>query len=359
MKKTTNFLMALLLSFIVAPLLATNVHAENYVKADNDFTSAETINHSFFMAGNNITSNDNVNGILFAAGNSLNTAGKSEYAAFAGNSVLITGTIEKDAFAAGNILRVEKATIGRDLYVAGNSITINSNLNGNVFAGGNSIVFGSDITINGNVKLSAESISFSGPITINGKLEYNDNATVTDLDRVSASETTTYHVEEASKSSLFVSTLTVALAGAASLTLIAVIMLALFPKIYEGITKKSSAPALLKHLLVGLCSAIVIPTIAIIILLTIWGIPISIVFIVIYCLLLYLSEAFSGILLGNAIVTKLFKGKSNKYLEALIGIFLIALASIIPFAGAFISLIATFVGFGIIIEMIFSCRKAK
>lgn len=347
MKNLKKLLLVFIFAFMIIPFTNINASVDDYFKADDVISSEKEINHNYFVAGNKITSSDKVDGILFMAGNTLKSKSSIEYGMFAGNVVEVTSDIEKDLFVAANDITVESSNIGRDVYLVGNTVTLNTNINGNVFIGSSTLEIG-NITIKGDVDLNCSNIKFSDNIVIEGTLKYNEDAEITGLDNVKYNALETYKQETIETKDILLSEVI----SIISLIVISIIICAIFPKIYKKLSKEISVSKTFKNLLYGLCVLVLVPFAAIFTFITVIGIPIGIIGLLLYGIFIYLSVAVSGTVVGNLILTKLFKQKDNAYLSIIIGILVVRIITLIPYIGGFIYFLLMLIGLGLILELL-------
>ena len=342
---------------------AQAVNSENYIKVDEgSVNSSETeVNHSLTLVGNNVTSSDKVDGILFALGNNVTVKGSNEYGVLGGSTVDVTNTITKDLFVGGGVVNINKdAKIGRDLYAAGGVVNVNTDIKGNAFIAASTVKL-SNVKVEGDLNVYAQVITYDGTVTVKGKVNYNKDARV---DGKVEGQTDAY---EAAAMSMGVQpvgygeyALTVII-STISLLITAIVIHAIFPGIHRklaGFFKEMKASTMIKNIVFGLCALIVVPILAILLLLTIVGMPLALIALGFYVLCIYLATAATGAYLGHLILTKAFKAKPNVYLELVIGIILLGLIALIPVVGWIIGVLAVLFGIGLILALI-TTRKAK
>lgn len=356
----------LLLVLLMMPIFV--LHAEDdVVTFEDDVVSYEddiliapspiqndTTEGSQFMAGTSVAPDGTINGILFAAGESLSISGYNEYGLYAGNRVIVNANIGKDLFVAGNIVSMStNANIARDLYVAANAVTINGNIGGKVKAAANSIVI-SDAYINGDVVLSANSIVLGDNITINGNISYNKDATVEGLNKLDSNKVSTYEeikgIEyERTTKDILVSKIS----SICSLIILALVINALFPKIYKSIDKKITTKKVFSNMGIGFIALIAIPIASVIAMLTGIGVGVGLLALAVYIICLFLCILIPMVLIGNIIVTKVFKLKDKTYLSILFGVLVVELFSMIPLIGGLCYFLLMLIGLGYIKELMF------
>ena len=328
----------------------------NIINAEDDTYFQENgkervVEHSLFTANQVVTSLDNVNGINFVAGDSITVKGDNEYGIFAGNSVTVSNNITKDLFVAGNTVLIDSnAKLNRDLYAAGSNIIINSNIEKNAFIAG-SIVTLKDTTIKGNINLACEQLIIEGVVSINGTLKINDNAKIDNESNLMIDTKELYNSKDElnsiSVSNIFVDLL-ISIAG---LLIVGFIINGVFPNVYDKVLKDITVKNELKNVLMGLIALIVMPIISIILFCTIVGMLFGFIVLFIYILMLMIALLYGSVVLGNLILTKLFKTNDNSYLSISIGVIIIKLISLIPTLGGTIYFLILLYGIGKSIEL--------
>ena len=174
-----------LFSILLFTFMTTNVYAIDIASAGDNVNQTGSYESSRFVAGNKIMNTAEVDGLSLIAGNEITTKGASPYGIYAGNIITIEDNIEKDLFAAGNMITINSnASIGRDVYIAGNDVTINSNIERDLRAGGTTIDI-SGITIKGDAYIGAEQIIMDKETKIEGKLVYPEDSSITGLEQAS------------------------------------------------------------------------------------------------------------------------------------------------------------------------------
>ena len=343
-------LCALFILFIPIVVFA---EGDIYVK---DNGSEGVVDHSLFTVNNVVNSKETVNGLNFVAGNNVTVTGENEYGFYAANDITITNKIVKDLFVAGNnIVISSEANIGRDLYAAGSNLTINGNISNNAFVAG-SIITLKDVTINGDLRLACDKLNIEGVVTINGTLYVDDAAVISNENNLMANAIEKYSAGEIEDDESFSSVITVLLTSMASIMLVGFIINAMCPKVYEKLVKEIEFKNLLKNIGIGLLALIVIPIVSLILLCTIVGVRLGFLILLLYVIMLMLAILYVSMLLGNVILTKLFKTNDNPYLAIAIGVVVIKLVGMIPGIGGLVYFLAILCGLGKILEI---CKKKE
>ena len=310
-----------------------------------------------FYAGNNVTVNNISRGLLIAAGNNLQLESQSEYAFAAGNTIVFRAAIEKDLFLAGNTVSITNdAKVGRDVFATGNTFSLEADLSGDVSVAAGSIVL-NDVVIKGNANFDAETITFQGQVQIDGTLNYNDDATVSGLTNVKYGKLET-HVSASRSTTAGEIWLTKMMSVAGLFFTIAIIFL-VFPGAKQAIAREADVQRFGVDLMLGFGFVMIVPLLTLIFLMSFFAVSTSIFLIVVYCLVFYLATAFVGAWLGHVIVEKLCHCTLPMLVEALIGILLIACASMIPGLSFIVSTLTLVLGAGLIMACLRSGSDKK
>ncbi len=330
-----------------------------YSEAGGEVNSRRRISHSYFLAGNQVLSNDEVAGFAAFAGNSVQFTGSSEYAAIAGNSIVISGEIDKDLFVAANAVEItEEANVGRDIFGFGNTVLIKANLHGSVFISGNRLVL-ENVTIDGDLNVGFDEIVIKGRSSVAGTFKYNDSAVISGLDELATGATETYSGSK-NRNITFAATITDKIIFLLARLLATIILVSICIKFSKRLLSEFEAVNAWKDLALGLGLIIVIPLAAVFVMVTIIGLPLGIIGLAFYALFAYLSTSVTGGVIGEVLAKKVFKKeKLHILLKFTVGIVLIELLGMIPYAGSLITAIAVCFGFGYLIHKLFRQPAVK
>ena len=349
MKKKILLLLVILLTVITTPVFA---------KGDNGFFTGDRVkvkknlNTTSFVAGNSVNMTSEVDGLNFVAGNNLTISSKQDYLFAAGNLITIKNATTKDAFIAGSTISIENTTV-RDLYVGGSTITIDSNIERNTYIAGDSVV------ITGTIN-AAEKITIEEGTIIEGTLEYPEDAKLKIESGATITKKKTYKnvkIEKSSRLDILKHRVSGRIYSYISLILVAGILFLLNKKLFKGISKiEKRGSEIAKKSLIGFGILIMLPIASIIIMLTIIGLPLSLLALTIYIILIYLSSIATAYYCGNW----LFKDKiKNEFLQLIVALAIIYVLEIIPFIGGLISFLSLIFGLGIYACLIVENAKAK
>lgn len=355
-KRIGLFFIMILLAFMALPVYAIS---ENGFYADDSVDLKKEIGATTFAAGNMINVSSKIDGMAFIAGNSVTVSSTQDHLFVAGNTVTLNGAYAKDIFAAGSSIVVSDTKV-RDLFAAAGQVTVNSDVDRNAFLGGDKIVINS--VIYGNLKVSCEELVFGEDAKVMGNLDYPDN--IKEIpEGVVLGETKAYKsddsidVEVETKGILAATAIMRFIRKLCSMLLVGLLFLLLFKKFFINLEKEEqSAANFFKKFGIGFGVLFLLPIAAIILMITIIGLPISIISLLVYGVLIYLSAIPTSYYLGKWI----FKDKlPNEYLLYIVSIIILYVINRLPIIGGLTSFISLCVGLGFFVTAIINATKSS
>ena len=129
---------------------------------------------SIFIAGESIHVNTNISGSAHVAGQNINLRENIGNSVFAmGQSINIDGDVGSDAYLAGQSILISGA-VGNDIRAAGETVYIDADIGGDAALAGESVKISK--TIAGSVSIAAEDVIFTPEARIHGTLTiYSDD----------------------------------------------------------------------------------------------------------------------------------------------------------------------------------------
>ena len=347
MKKNIFLVFIILMTLVYIP-----VHAKDNFYADNNISLKNDITSTSFVAGNNVEVTGINNGISFVAGNNVNIKNERDYLFAAGNTINIDNVTTKDAFVAGSFITIDNSKV-RDLYAAGENVKINSEITGNAYLGGETVEINS--TIKGNVKISAEKIIIGSNANIEGNLLYPKESTIKKSKSAIIAKEARYKAEKVAKKYSHTTFIIEIIKSMVSMIFIAVILMALNPKLFNKFIKvDQKISEIAKMSLIGFGILILVPIVGLILLLSTIGVGLSVVCLLIYGIMIYLSAIPTAYFFGNWILKNQI---DNKYLILIISLAVLYVLRAIPFVGALITFISLIFGFGMYIKLLIDNTK--
>ncbi len=346
------------LILLIIITIPTKVNADEINKFNtslgNNLVIDYNINGSSLVGGNDVIISSNIDGASLIGANNLTYNAKSEYALILANNISFTGSA-KDAFMFANTVNINaNSKITRDLIIYANTVNIEGDFARNVTINANTIKI-NNAQFGGKVKLTAKNIEIEDNVMISSELSYNEEA------NTNISQIANLGIVNTFKSELGIepSIIEKIYSNAQILISLLIIFTALFyiiPQLFNKINKDKKE--IVKHMGFGLVSLIVLPIIAIILCLTIFGMPLGLLILAIYTILLLISIIPTGYIIGNIIWNKFIKTKKRKYIIGVMGTTIVYILCQLPYIGGIFVFLTILLGMGSIIS-IFIHKKIK
>jgi hypothetical protein len=360
---------------VVAALPSTG-HAYEIRRSDAGVTVAadETIDDTLLALGQTVTIDGNINGDLLAFGQRVTVRGNVTGNVVTGaQTVTIEGTVGGSVIGGAENLTLENARVGRDFYGFGNEVEIAAGAN----VAGNAMGFGETVGVDGRVGVDFK--GFGAAVTVSGAVEgdvegYGRTVTVESTARVGGN--VTGHVDSAGDLSVasgatvggtvneqlvererrrneyetfgYYFGQVIRLAGA---FLTGLVLLWLFPVLRE--VSLPNVMAVLRSAGIGLAAAVTLPVAALILCVTVVGIPLGVLTFVLGAVGLYFSKAVIAQIIGRAVLRN--RPVPPHYAATLfVGLVIVIVTINLPWIGGLLNLVLTLTGFGVIVSLIFA-----
>ena len=356
--------------FIISNVFAASdtfdIDSSGNLFGSGDVVNVETgasgeVNNELFAAGMDVSANGvYIDGSAFVAGQSVSIkeseVGGSVFAA--GNSVIIDADVNNNIWAAGNILVVSEDTSVKGIHLAGNNISVCGEYEGAAICG--STVF-FDAVVDGDVEIEADELTIGENAKVSGNLKITapsdpkaDSITEGDYTYEKPAASTDDAVDGgdkfAAKKKGFNKTLGKAsfgflllrkakkvILGLLKYALLASVLAFVFKKnldkSYEYATTKTGA-----FIGTGALVLFCLPIIALVLCITVVGIPVSGLALTFYVLSLCVAKVFTFASLARELIFKNAKKRLHPVLEAVIAVLPAAVLKEIPFIGGLLSL---------------------
>lgn len=374
-------LILILLAFIFFPLITLAADFKTPDESGNLVLSKEESTKNPFVSGNSVKVLSDVKGDLFIFGNMISVTGDVENNVFVfGNSVDINGKIGGDLFAFCNTLQINSEVkgdafcflnhimlsklglIGRDLFITGGtaqlygSVGRDSKLScGNVYISGN---------IGRNVNAKTKDIKVGSTAVVKGDLIYKsqneavieDGANIygrKEFNKVEPKERKPLDRQGRYFGWFFWLKLIISIVTG----LVFVYLFGNFthPTVKESLSKFWSS------LGIGFAGLVLMPIAVVIILVTIVGSALAGIFASLYILMLCISIALAGVILGSLLL-KLIK-KENDYplnwLSVILGTVVLSFVRLVSFVGWIPSFVFSLIGLGAMFKLTFKFLSGK
>ena len=371
-------LVSLLILMISSPVFAFDVREGDTVT----IASGEVVDDDLYFAGGDIVINGTVNGDVFAAGRSITINGKVNGGiTFGGQTATINGEITNGLRFGGQSIIVN-GRIGRDLVVGCSQLSVSSTgqIDGDLVFGagtaqvngsiGDSILGGaSDITlannVGGDVALSVGRLTITSGADIQGDIKYTspNEANIQSGARISGG--ISHLIPERPDKTDISTGIMAGIIGAAVWKILSYVMIFIIGLILILIAKKRIALMQLaiqkspwQTLGWGALILIATPIAAIIVMITVIGLPLGIISLALWGIALYLSQIPVALLLGRLIT------RQNRELDSTgimigalaLGLLVLFVLRLIPIIGWIVGLLVIVFGLGTLVTSIGTVR---
>jgi cytoskeletal protein CcmA (bactofilin family) len=367
--------LAVILTFVImmmltaVPVLAFDARREETVTVgsgevvdDDLYVGASTIiidgmvNGELWAAGYTITVNGVVNDSVMVAANMISISGDVGHAVrAAGQTISISGNINGDLMVFGSAVTVAStATVKGDLFVGAANVRIDGLVEGDIKGGGSEVTIGNGVK--GNVELEVDSLTILPTANIEGDLTYTSEEEADIQSGAQIGGATTHNLppveEEPAKAFPFVlfSGILGKLTGFLMALVTGLVIILIAPRrlmsIAESIRISPGASAGW-----GAVVLFVTPIAAILVCLTIVGIPVGLIALVLWGMGLYLAQIPVGLLIGRLIISR-FTGMEGRAIMTgalALGLVILTLLGLIPYLGFFIGLAVALFGLGAVV----------
>ena len=356
----------LLITFTAVPVLAADVRSGATVTV----ASGEVIDDDLYMAGGDLIIDGTVNGDIFAAGQTIIINGTINGGiTVAAQTIIVNGEIARGArLAAGRTLNVNGNT-NRDLVALGTTVSVASTariggdlllgagiarvdglIEGDIKGGGGEVTITDEV--GGDIELEVNQLTIASTANIQGDLTYTSENEADIEPGAQVGGTTTYEpagIEEPAKAAplagvggWIISFLMALVTG--------IIIIFVAPRRSTSIAdsiRNKPWPSL------GWGAVILFatPTAAIVVCITVIGIPVGLIALALYGIAIYLSQVFVGLFIGRWIIGYFREVESKAILVGALasGLAILSLLRLIPYLGFFIGLATALFALGALV----------
>lgn len=328
----------------------------NLYAAGSNLTIEGKVTGDVICAGQSITISGQIDGDVICAGQSINISGNIDgNMRLVGNTINFSGQTARNAMVLGAaIVTSASSSIGWDLLILGNIFELRGDVGRDLYGSAAKISLagqiGKNINLNfGSRNNNASSLVITGTAKINGDVKYTSSKDAVIENNAIIKGKVIHNLPTiAAKKSNFINLFwwwgnLVALFSALVIGLVIIsFWRELVIKTTDSMLSKAGA-----SLGWGVLALLLTPLIAIILLITIIGIPLSLILAALWLIALYISKILVGILVGRSLLNRLMpKQKDSLILGMIIGMVIIYLVFSLPFIGQIMSLLAALWGLG-------------
>ena len=340
-------LLILLMIFTTVLVLAFDVRSGDIVTVnsgeviDGDLYIAgktiiidSTINGDLIAAGRTIIVNGLVNGSIIAAGETVNINSEVTHAVrVMGRTLNISGTIGGDLLVAGEEFSMASTSeIGGDLLLGAGTARIDGLIKGDINSGVNSLTIASTASIQGKLNYISENEANIQP---GAQIKGIINHKLPDLPDV--------------KKGLEAGKLWWIVIGFLMTLVLGIAIILLAPRRLKAVTESIRTRPWVS-LGWGAVILVATPIAALIVCITIIGLPLGLITLAFYTIAIYVTQIFVGLFIGQLIISTFRKVETRAALigAMVLGLAILRLLRLIPFAGFFFGLVTVLFGLGAI-----------
>jgi cytoskeletal protein CcmA (bactofilin family) len=306
-----------------------------------------TIDGDVAAAGGDVEIDGQVSGDALAAGGTLRIGGVigRSLRASAG-TLIIDAHIGRDAVLAGGTVDVSQGgQVGRDLVVGGGNITLSGTVSRDAVIRGGTVVIGG--TIQGNARVRATQIVLLPTARIGGKLRYAAQAIQIPPGARITGGTERIPASPRSRAAVL-SQVWRSLAEALALLVLGLVIFAVAPRGASAVVTNVGR-RFGRNILTGFILVVAVPAAALVLLVTLIGIPVSVEAMLLYLATLYPGQVFVASWLGSSILQAVRRGSGtppSTVWSLVLGTVILVLLFAIPYAGWAVHFVAILMGFG-------------
>jgi len=329
-----------------------------------DYPSGKSVSGDLMVAGRQVTVRAGVDGDLTAAGNTVMVAGDTESSVMLGGSaVSVTGRVGNDAWVAGQTVVLDssvadnayvagsnvqvgaKSAVGSDLLAAAGTAILMGKVGRNVRVAAANVVIGG--TIDGDVYVRAgEQLRITDGAVIKGDLFYESPrpAIVAKGAKILGEVKHSIPAQEKVKP-VFWPRLASSLISTIGLILFGWVAIVLFADRIR-VSAETARSSFWLSTGTGLLALLVTPVACVVALITVVGIPLSLVTLAAYAVLVYASRVVAGLALGHAILSRRAAPPGSPVASMALGVAVLAAIGFVPVVGPVVAFLATILGLG-------------
>lgn len=317
-------------------------------------TAIAPIDGDVVAAGGTVELDGQITGGVLAAGGMLKIGGSvGRSVRGAAGTLSLSSRVGDDAVLVGGAVTLDRAAqIGRDLVVRGGAVTVLGTVGRRARIAGSNVVIGG--TVEGDTEILADRIVLSPTARLGGTLRYAAEQPV----EIQPGAQVAGGTERIPASSLARPAVRLPLgprfwlarhvAEAVALLVLGVVAFRVAPLGASAVTREIEQ-RFWRTLLAGFVLVVAVPAAAGLALVTIVGIPLSVVAMLLYLATLYPAQVFVAAWLGTQIMKRARRGEGglvSALWSVVIGTVALALLLAVPYGGWAVRLWAVFLGFG-------------
>lgn len=355
---------------IAALLITQSASAIEFIQRDQFISSdAETLRDEMWISAQEITISGEALDDLFAAGTTLDLRGNfksdvwaggdqviaagrfADHVRLASRMVQVSGTLDGSLTAMGNTVKIEpSATIAKNVLCLGENVISEGSIDGDMRIVAQRATIGGKIA--GNVSIAAQEVVILPGTVIGGNLSYTAPKELVLSPSVTLSGALTRTFETPPPKQFLKPNLAGHFGFAIAALLTGLVFRSIFPR-YTANTQHQLHTVRSLCLLIGFSALFLIPMSAVLLMFTFIGMPLSILLILFYCILLYLSKIAVGFWLGGLILRRKEVTKLNRFSTLAAGLLVIYALTAILAVSFIVNLLVMIAGLGALLLALF------
>jgi len=368
MKKTRLLLPMAIALFLIIPLTVSAFVAKtdesvyvgeeeiiegNLYAVSNDITIDGVVKGDVICGAQTLNINGTVEGDVICGAQTINLNGEiGGDARVVGNTININGSIARNLNAFGVFIALNKdAVVGWEMFIAGQSVYIKGGVGGDLHGAASTLNISGEVGKDVRVRLDErqlkdDPINISSEAQIGGNIYYTAGSKGNISPEAKIGGEIGYSFTEKLEKKYYPFKVWGVLFSVFSALVVGLVLISLWRKPIVTLTdnmlsKPSSAIGW------GVVVMLLTPIICILLMITLIGIPLSLIVIAVWIIALYVSKLLVGILIGRSIMEKLWKKEKESLIWAMIiGVVLAWLIASIPIIGWALCLVAMWWGLG-------------
>lgn len=339
---------------------ATELIDDDLYVAAGEFILEGRTNGDVLVAAGRIDVPGSVIGSLNIAGGETDVDGEvGRSVRILGGDTVLSGDIGGDLVIFGGRTEVqESVSIGGDLLIYGGELDLRGDVLGSVKGTVGSMTIGG--RVDGDIDLDVQSLEVTTGAEIDRLLQYvsrqeADIAPGADIGEVQHTETAPWGTGDGFRAQLFsplVRTLWLLAAGVA--------LVVLAPRLSAAVSGNVSRPWI--PAIIGLLTVMLLPVIAIVLMISVIGLPVGLILLVLFVIALYLSQVVVGQRIGTLLLPRRWNDGSRGFLllAMTLGVILISAFRFVPlpFVSAVVNLVVAVLGLGAVVLLVRQLRPA-
>jgi len=334
------------------------VSGEAETLRDEMWISAQTITISsdalddLFAAGTTLDLRGSFKGDVWAGGDQVIAAGRfADHVRLASRMVQVSGTLDGSLTAMGNTVKIEPvATVAKNVLCLGENVISEGSVAGNIRIAAQRATLGGKIA--GDVSITAQEIVILPGTVIGGNLNYTSPKELILSPSVTLTGALNRTFETPPPKRLLKPNLAGHFGFAIAALLTGLVFSSVFPRYIAG-TLHQLRTARGPCLLTGFAALFLIPMSAFLLLFTFVGLPLSILLILFYGILLYLSKIAVGFWIGALILRRKEISKRNRAGTLATGLLVIYALTAFTAVSFAVSLLVMIAGLGALLLALF------